>query len=218
MVTNSKSVSRTTSLTGAAVFGALAALITFLVQIPYPVPFFSAFLNLDLAEIVDVSAFLIFGPTVGLLTAFIHYLVLHALPQPSPVFGPLLKLFGVTTMLIGMWLGHGTYSRILKRTGGRATGFAIMVAVGAAVRAILLTPVNYLFLLYIFAPNTPESPSFLNFYLGGIAVYTVVLTILATGVSFIVVGALSRAAPNLEPRTWFAKLKSQQGLQTENPR
>ncbi len=81
------SVSRTTSLTGAAVFGALAAVITFLIQIPWPVPGFT-FLQLDLAEIVDVLAFLLFGPAVGLFTTLIHYLVLNFLPTPSPIFGP----------------------------------------------------------------------------------------------------------------------------------
>jgi len=81
--------------------GALAAVIAFLIQIPYPVPGFT-FLQIDLAEIVDVLAFLLFGPAVGLLTTLIHYLVLNFLPTASPIFGPLLKLFGVTSMLLGM--------------------------------------------------------------------------------------------------------------------
>ena len=81
-------VSRTTSLTGAAVFGALAAVIAFLIQIPYPVPGFT-FLQLDLAEIVDVLAFLLFGPAVGLLTTLIHYLVLNFLPTTSATAPPI---------------------------------------------------------------------------------------------------------------------------------
>src|SRR5229473_4130894 len=149
-------VSRTTSLTGAAVFGALAAVIAFLIQIPYPVPGFT-FLQIDLAEIVDVLAFLLFGPAVGLLTTLIHYLVLNFLPTASPIFGPLLKLFAVTSMLFGMWLGYGAYSRILKRAGGRGVGFVIMVATGAVLRADALTPINYAFLIFVFAPNVAFS-------------------------------------------------------------
>jgi riboflavin transporter FmnP len=207
-------VSRTTSLTGAAVFGALAAVIAFLIQIPYPVPGFT-FLQLDLAEIVDVLAFLLFGPAVGLLTTLIHYLVLNFLPTASPIFGPLLKLFGVTSMLLGMWLGYGAYARILKLRGGVITGFGIMLGTAAVLRAIMLTPINYLFLIFVFAPNTVFSTSFLNFYFVGLAIYNILQTVLATIVPFIVVKALSRAAPNLEVRTWFARMKPSRASQTQ---
>src|SRR5437879_13703934 len=114
MTVQRSSVSRTTSLTGAAVFGALAAVIAFLIQIPYPVPGFT-FLQIDLAEIVDALAFLLFGPAVGLLTTLIHYLVLNFLPTASPIFVPLLKLFGVTSMLLGVWLGYVVDHRALPR-------------------------------------------------------------------------------------------------------
>jgi len=214
MTVQRSSVSRTTSLTGAAVFGALAAVIAFLIQIPYPVPGFT-FLQLDLAEIVDVLAFLLFGPAVGLLTTLIHYLVLNFLPTASPIFGPLLKLFGVTSMLLGMWLGYGAYSRILKRTGGVITGYGIMLGTGAVLRAILLTPINYVFLIFVFAPNTAFSTSFLNFYFAGLAIYNVLQTVLAAVVPFVVVKALRKAAPNLEVRTWVAKMKPSRPAQTQ---
>jgi riboflavin transporter FmnP len=214
MTVQRTSVSRTTSLTGAAVFGALAAVIAFLIQIPYPVPGFT-FLQIDFAEIVDVLAFLLFGPVVGLLTTLIHYLVLNFLPTASPIFGPLLKLFGVTSMLLGMWLGYIAYSRILKRTGGVITGFGIMLGTGAILRAIILTPINYVFLIFVFFPNTVFTASFLSFYLGGLAVYNVLQTVLATVVPFLVVKALSRAAPNLEVRTWFARMKPSTAAQTQ---
>src|SRR5256712_12865934 len=144
MTVQRTNVSRTTSLTGAAVFGALAAVIAFLIQIPYPVPGFT-FLQLDLAEIVDVLAFLLFGPAVGLLTTLIHYLVLNFLPTASPIFGPLLKLFGVTSMLLGMWLGYGAYSPILRWRGGVLTCFALLLATGAFLPASILSPINYVF-------------------------------------------------------------------------
>jgi riboflavin transporter FmnP len=196
------------------VFGALAAVIAFLIQIPYPVPGFT-FLQLDLAEIVDVLAFLLFGPAVGLLTTLIHYLVLNFLPTASPIFGPLLKLFGVTSMLLGMWLGYGAYSRILKRTGGVITGYGIMLGTGAALRAILLTPINYVFLIFVFAPNSAFSTSFLGFYFAGLAIYNVLQTVLAAVVPFVVVKALRKAAPNLEVRTWVAKMKPSRPAQTQ---
>src|SRR2546428_11867575 len=214
MTVQRTNVSRTTSLTGAAVFGALAAVIAFLVQIPYPVPCFT-FLQLYFAELLDVLSFLLFGPAVVLLTTLIHYLVLNFLPTASPIFGPLLKLFGVTSMLIGMWLGYGAYARILKRRGGVATGFGIMLGTAAVLRAIILTPINYVFLIFVFAPNTVFSTSFLSFYFGGLAIYNVIQTLLAAIVPFIVVKALSRAAPNLEVRTWFTRMKPSRAAQTQ---
>jgi len=214
MTARRTTVSRTTSLTGAAVFGALAAVIAFLIQIPWPVPGFT-FLQLDLAEIVDVLAFLLFGPAVGLLTTLIHYLVLNALPTASPIFGPLLKLFGVTSMLLGMWLGYGVYARILKRARGRVFGFGLMLGTGAVLRAIILTPINYAFLIFVFFPNTAFSASFLTFYFSGLAVYNVAQTVLATVISYLVITALSRAAPNLEVRTWFARMKPSSTAQAQ---
>ena len=213
MTVQRTSVSRTTSLTGAAVFGALAAVVAFLIQLPYPDPAFP-FLRLDLAEIVDVLAFLLFGPAVGLLTTLLHYVFLNFSPS-VPIFGPLLKLFAVTSMLLGMWLGYGTYTRILKKAGGRVVGYGIMVAIGAVFRAVILTPVNYAFLIFVFAPNTAFSASFLTFYLSGIAIYNVVQTVIATVVPFLVVTALSRAAPNLEVRIWFAKMKPSTSAQAQ---
>lgn len=206
MTVQKTSVSRTTSLAGAAVFGALAAILASLAQLPYPDPGFP-FLRIDLTEIIDVLAFLVFGPAVGFLTAFIHFLFLNFAPS-FPIYGPLLKLFSVVSMLFGMWLGYGAYSRLLRRVGGRPVGFASMIGVGAALRAIILTPINYVFLLYVFAPNAPESSAFLSFYLGGLAIYNVVQTVLATTVSYVAIKALYRAAPNLEVRTWFARMKN----------
>jgi riboflavin transporter len=212
MTVQRTSVSRTTSLAGAAVFGALAAILASAAQLPYPDPGFP-FLRIDLTEIIDVLAFLVFGPTVGLLTSFIHYLFLNFAPS-LPIYGPLLKLFSVVSMLLGMWLGYGAYARILKRMGGRPTGYAIMFGVGSALRAIVLTPINYVLLIFVFAPGFSPSPSFLSFYLGGLAIYNVVQTILATAISYVAIKALYRAAPNLEATTWFARLKSEPEAQT----
>ena len=131
------------------------------------------------------------------------------------LLGPLLKLFGVTSMLLGMWLGYGAYSRILKRTGGVITGYGIMLGTGAVLRAILLTPINYVFLIFVFAPNTAFSTSFLSFYFAGLAIYNVLQTVLATVVPFVVVKALRKAAPNLEVRTWVAKMKPSRPAQTQ---
>jgi hypothetical protein len=118
-------------------------------------------------------------------------------------------------MLLGMWLGYGAYSRILKRTGGVITGYGIMLGTGAVLRAILLTPINYVFLIFVFAPNTAFSTSFLSFYFAGLAIYNVLQTVLAAVVPFVVVKALRKAAPNLEVRTWVAKMKPSRAAQTQ---
>ncbi len=194
--------STTTRLAGAAVFGAIAAVTTFALQIPYPVPGFT-FLVIDPAELVDVLAFLLFGPSIGFLTAIVHWGVLNFLPTAVPIFGPLLKLFAVGSMLIGMWAGHSLVKRVVPQRAGKKTVLGLMLAFGLITRVLVLTPVNYLFLIFIFAPGFAPSASFLEFYLGGLAIYNGLHTLFSTILPFLVLTYLTRAAPQLQGRTWF---------------
>src|SRR5215467_4974072 len=99
MVTSLRRPRPTTVLAGSATFGALAALITLAappaLQPPFPILFY---LKFDVAEVIDVSSFLIFGPTAGLLTAGIHTVILGSVAGSAgsgPFFGPSLKFVGV---------------------------------------------------------------------------------------------------------------------------
>src|SRR5947208_16301746 len=67
----------TAVLAGSATFGALASLIMLAappaLQPPFPIMFY---LKFDVAEVVHLSSFMIFGPTAGSLTALIHATIL----------------------------------------------------------------------------------------------------------------------------------------------
>src|SRR2546425_3111649 len=90
------SLKPTVVIAGAATFGALAALISLLappvIQPSFPILFY---LKFDIAEIVDVTAFLIFGPVAGLITAAVHGTILTAAPGGAGPFGASLKFLSV---------------------------------------------------------------------------------------------------------------------------
>lgn len=197
-------ISQTTKLAGAAVFGALAAVTTFSIQIPYPVPGFT-FLVIDPAELVDVLSFMVFGPGIGFLTAVIHWIVLNFLPSASPIFGPILKLTAVCSMLFGMWMGHRINNRLLANRGSKMASFGVMLVTGLVVRVIALTPINYVFLIFVFAPGFSPSSSFLTYYLGGLAVFNSIHAVFSASLPLLVMRYLSRVAPQIEVRTWLSR-------------
>jgi len=73
MRSTNANIKPTVVIAGAATFGALAALISLLappvIQPSFPILFY---LKFDIAEIADVTAFLIFGPIAGLVTATVR--------------------------------------------------------------------------------------------------------------------------------------------------
>src|SRR5438445_11509606 len=94
-------------MAGSATFGALAALISAAVppalQLPFPI---LIYLKFDAAEVVDLSSFMIFGPSAGLMTAGIHALILGS-RGGSAGFGP----FGASRKSLGV---VATYVRLLS--------------------------------------------------------------------------------------------------------
>src|SRR5712692_9216543 len=121
------SISRTSSLAGAAVFGALAAVITALwppsYQFRFPVPGFQ-FLAFDAAELIDVLAFLLFGPVVGATTAAVHGLLLSVFPTEAPLVERLMRFMAVSSTLLRLWLAYLLYSLPFRSWGGFTAGWS----------------------------------------------------------------------------------------------
>jgi len=140
---------RSVSLTGAAVFGGLAALSTVIVpariQPPYPI---MPFLKFDPAELFSVFAFLIFGPISAIIAATVHWILLTATGTSGPL-GPATKFVSVLSTLLGLWVGSKIYSRLAGTF--RHPSFAIVSMLGSAMllRVIILLPVNYFVFTYI---------------------------------------------------------------------
>ena len=224
MAVSRTSLRPTAVLAGSATFGALAALISAAVppalQLPFPILFY---LKFDVAEVVDLSSFMIFGPSAGFLTAGIHALILGTVGG-SAGFGPFgasLKFLGVLTTYVGLLFASRFGRSRLIRTGLKMTLFSL------GTRVSLMTVVNYLYILFlaqvIFGMDYLGYPQFLLSQVGinvtgtGLIEYVLALTALYNAihvvfsviVSLLLVNVLMRRAPNLlQSRAWITRVLS----------
>lgn len=223
-MTSRRALRPTTVLAGSAVFGALAALITLAappaLQPPFPILFY---LKFDVAEVVDLSSFMLFGPSAGFLTAGIHGLILGTVGG-SAGFGPFgasLKFLGVLTTYAGLWLAS-------KLGKSRLTGTGIkMTLLSLATRVSLMTVVNLLYILFIsqvvFGMDYLGYPQFLlskvginvsgaaliGYVLLLTAIYNAVHDIFSVVVSLLLVNTLLTRAPNLlQSGAWITRILS----------
>jgi len=140
---------RSVALTGAAVFGSLAALTTIVlpanIQPAFPL---LSFLRFDPAELFDVLAFLIFGPIPALITAVVHWAIL-AETGANGILGPTGKFAAVLSTLLGLWLGSMAYRRIAQKSTRASLALGTMLGFAALARIGLMLVVNYFIFTYI---------------------------------------------------------------------
>ncbi|MGD0688898.1 MAG: hypothetical protein ABSA50_03915 [Candidatus Bathyarchaeia archaeon] len=140
---------RSVALTGAAVFGSLAALTTIVlpanIQPAFPL---LSFLRFDPAELFDVLAFLIFGPIPALITATVHWAIL-AETGTNGILGPTGKFAAVLSTLLGLWLGSMAYRRIAQKSTRTSLALGTMLGFAALARVGLMLVVNYFIFTYI---------------------------------------------------------------------
>jgi len=142
---------KSVSLTGAAVFGSLAALSTVIIpariQPSYPI---MPFLRFDPAELFSVLAFLIFGPIPAIVAATVHWIFLIATGTGDPL-GPSVKFISVLSMLLGLWLGSKLYLRLSSSARYRRMSVAVgsMLASAMLIRVAVLLVVNYFVFTYL---------------------------------------------------------------------
>lgn len=140
---------RSVGLTGAAVFGSLAALTTIVlpanIQPAFPL---LPFLRFDPAELFSILAFLIFGPVPALITATVHWAIL-AETGANGILGPTGKYAAVLSTLLGLWLGSVAYRRIAHRTTRTSVALGIMLGFAVLARVGLMLVANYFIFTYI---------------------------------------------------------------------
>lgn len=201
-------------------FGALAALITLAappaIQPPFPILYY---LKFDVAEVVDMSAFLIFGPVAGLLTALLHASILTITPGSGGPFGPSLKFFAVVSTYAGLFLASRFGKHNLLKTSLLMTGLSILT------RVVLMTVVNYLYIIFfaqvVFGQNylffgglvlgqagiNATGSTLILYILALTAVYNAVHVVFSVAVSLFLVRTLMHRAPNLlQSGAWIRKL------------
>jgi len=212
-------VSPTIAVAGAATFGALAAMLTIVLG-PVLQPSFPIllYLKFDFAEVVDVIAFMVFGPVAGLLTAIVHGGILSESPGGAGPFGASLKFLAVLTTYLGIFVTSRLGRQTLRRLGLEMAVFGIVT------RVLLMTVVNYLFIIFFaqflfgqdylgyaqYSLSTAginvTGSELIGYVLGLTALFNAVHAIFTITIAVVIIGALFRRAPQLlESRAWLAK-------------
>jgi riboflavin transporter FmnP len=136
----------TITLSGAAVFAALAAIFTLArLQVPFPL---IPYLQIDFAEVPIMISFFLFGPVAAVITELVHWLFLNETGSDAPL-GPAIKLFAVLSTFLGFWLGSVAYSHLGGRVKRRAIALTLMFSLGTLLRVGAMTVVNYVVLEYV---------------------------------------------------------------------
>jgi riboflavin transporter FmnP len=137
----------TVTLAGAAVFAALAAILTLAkAAVPFPL---IPYLQIDLSEIPIYIAFFLFGPLAALISSVVQWIFLNVTGSDAPL-GPAVKFVAVVSTLGGLWLGSEVYGRIKGKMGHHPSlAISMMFGSGIVWRVAAMTVVNYAVLLYI---------------------------------------------------------------------
>lgn len=136
----------TVTLAGAAVFAALAAIMTLAhAEIPFPL---IPYLQVDFSEIPIVMAFFLFGPLAGAISAIIQWIFLNFQGSDAPL-GPAIKFLGIVSTLGGFWLGNFAYQHIKGRHVHPTFALSAILSSGILMRVVAMTIVNYAVLVYI---------------------------------------------------------------------
>ncbi len=135
------------TIAGAAVFAALAAVLTLArAAVPFPL---IPYLQVDFAEIPIMISFFLFGPLAGVVTELVHWIFLNETGSDVPL-GPAIKLVAVLSTFSGFWLGSLVYSKVSGRVRRRAgLGLSLMFGLGMLLRVAAMTVMNYAVLVYI---------------------------------------------------------------------
>ncbi len=223
MMTNRKALRPTAVLAGSSTFGALAALITLVappaLQPPFPILFY---LKFDVAEVVDLSSFMLFGPSAGLLTVGIHTVILGSVAGVAgsgPFFGPSLKFIGVVSTYVGLLVASRFGKHSIKTTGLN------MTVVGVTLRVALTTVANYFYIVFFsqvvfgidylgfaqFVLNgagiNATGGTLIGYILGLTAAYNAIHAVFSILVSLILVNTLLSRAPNLlQTGAWITRV------------
>ena len=143
----------TTSISGSAIFSALAILLAASSQalgLNFPL---IPYLQFDIGEVAIILAFFIFGPVPALVSSVVEFAGLMAFGQQVPV-GPVLKLFALVSTVAGMWAGAKLASRSADASLFRLAGFS--TALGSAARAAVMTPANFYLVVFLYGLGAIE--------------------------------------------------------------
>ena len=135
------------TLSGAAVFGALSAVMSFFPYLRFPL---LPYLRFELAELPVMIGTFIYGPIPGIISSIAYWIILNFVGEFQP-FGPLMKFLSVLGMILGAW----SCQVIIRKLGLKLSSvhaFSLILSLAALVRIIAMTALNYV-MLWILLPD-----------------------------------------------------------------
>ena len=179
-----------------AIFTALTiALSQFRIPTPYPPGF-----TYKLFQIPIVVAFLFLGPRYGVTIAFLNMIAIEAISGAETAFlGPLYALLITLTMLLGVYISSKYFTH---KTGSSEGNFdakpaALSTAIGVISRALLLLPVDYVFLSTVWSVASGMSITEANAYvitiMPGIILFNITVPLYVIPVSYYITKKLSKS-------------------------
>jgi riboflavin transporter FmnP len=179
-----------------AIFTALTiALSQFRIPAPYPPGF-----TYKLFQIPIVVAFLFLGPRYGVTIAFLNMIAIEAISGAETAFlGPLYALLITLTMLLGVYISSKYFTH---KTGSSEGNFdakpaALSTAIGVISRALLLLPVDYVFLSTVWSVASGMSITEANAYvitiMPGIILFNITVPLYVIPVSYYISKKLSKS-------------------------
>jgi riboflavin transporter FmnP len=179
-----------------AIFTALTiALSQFRIPAPYPLGF-----TYKLFQIPIVVAFLFLGPRYGVTIAFLNMIAVEAISGSETAFiGPPYALLITLTMLLGVYISSKYFARKTGSSEGifDAKPAALSTAIGVISRALILLPVDYVFLSTVWSIGSGMSMAEANAYviaiMPGIILFNITIPLYVIPISYYVAKKLSKS-------------------------
>ena len=208
----SKSGMDTRSIALSAVFSALSVMLTMInITIPFPL---LPYLKFDFSEIPVTTAFFLVGPQYALLSTAIYWIVLTI--RAGDILGPAMKMAGVASMIIGLWIGAKvTKGRELRSmvTTGMIIGIILRVVTMSVFNYAVFTVIAPFYLDYaaglIAALGLPTTTAFqtILYALLLTGIYNLLHTVLSLVPAVFVSEASLNRMPYIAANSWIAKYK-----------
>jgi riboflavin transporter FmnP len=140
----------TKALAASIIFAALTVVLNPAISgIGIPAPY-APFLIYGLWEIPIVAAFLLISPASGILIALLNAVVLFAFFPGALPTGPFYNLVAIFSMLLGVYVGRKFFATKSARGQNVLKIAAASTVLGIALRAAVMTVVNYVTLRFDF--------------------------------------------------------------------
>lgn len=169
-----------------AVFTAIAVVLV-LSPLKIPAPY-APFLYYQIWEIPLVTAFLVYGPLIGLSVAGLNTLILVTLFPGDLPTGPIYNLAAVVSMLAGVYIIH----HYLQFRGRTTVRVPVSTTLSMVLRVLFMTLINWIALRYPYPIGFSLPEEVILGYLPLIGVFNATVVLYTIPMGYILAQAVSR--------------------------